>query len=63
MIVWELLRQLAECNPNAVIHFKLNMTGDTIQELAEGGEWLENEPLSFDELYDDDTDVDINFSY
>lgn len=63
MTVWEIIKQLAECEPSAIVHFRANIDAETIKELAEGGERLINEPFYLQEINNDDTDVDFVLEY
>ena len=64
MRAWELIQKLAECdNPDAIVHFKFTLDKDVIQELADDSAEFFKEPLSVDEIYIDDADIDINLTY
>ena len=64
MTAWELMQKLMENdNPNAIVHFKVDMDADTISELAEDGAGLTAEPFSVSDIYFDDSDIDINLYY
>lgn len=63
MTVWELIQQLADCQADAQVHFKVDIDADTISELADDGAELKNEPMQIEEVYDDGSDVDIRLFY
>lgn len=64
MTAWELMQKLMENdNPNAIVHFKVNIEADTISELAEEHSCLYAEPFSVSDIYLDDSDIDINLEY
>lgn len=52
MTVYELIQQLATCQADALVHFRVD-----------NGESLKNEFLHFEEVYEDCTDVDIRLFY
>lgn len=63
MTVWELIQQLANCQADALVHFRVDIDADVISELADDGAHLKNEPMQFEEVNDDGSDVDIKLFY
>ena len=63
MTVYELMQELVTCDANALVHFKVDIDADVISDLADNGESLKNDYLHFEEIYNDDTDVDIRLFY
>ena len=63
MTVYEMIQSLCQCEPDAQVHFRLDVDAETIQELAEDNRGLFKEYLSCEEIYDGDSDVNINLTY